>query len=636
MLIAAMPIGATPVAAATARRAPAGAAASFVDLHCSIVDAGTGTPRPTRCKIVDASGTKRYPAPSLCFYHSAGGGYFYSNGSFSCAVPAGTLTLTVKHGLEYREASLPLNVWSDTSIVLSLDRFVSMDSFGWYSGDTHVHIDHVGGYYILDPGDAHLIAEAEGLNIVNCLDNSYCFAGAPDSCSTPDCVVFMSEEMRSASYGHLGLLGLKSPVSPYSSIWWPLAMDIADSAHARRGALVISAHPASSDDFSQVEAWPGNGIARELPIDCIAGRIDGVDVMSYSNFRNGGIDFDLWYRLLNCGFRLPASAGTDAAVNRLDSSPCGAFSVYVQVPGGVFDADGWFEGLAAGRTFVTNGPLVTRFDVGGHACGDSFDVYTGEVVPCCISVVSARPVDRIDIVRNGRVARAMRFEPPRISVDTTFSLPLDESSWIAARVVGRKSGWIVPGDSLVAHTSPVYCTVEGRPILVRDDAAYLAQWIDDLEELARTKGQWADPAQEERVFAELAAARAWYEERGTGSVAGVDGAGGNAPPALAFRNFPNPFTGATVIDFDAGGFSPGVEEGSAMTAVPPEIRADLAIYDVAGRLVRRFAGVRAVGGTFRVQWDGTDERGASVKGGVYFARLAAAGRTFTRKMIVIR
>jgi hypothetical protein len=251
-------------------------------------------------------------------------------------------------------------------------------------------------------------------------------------------------------------------------------------------------------------------------------------------------------------------------------------------------------------------------------------------------VVSARPVDRIDIVRNGRVARAMRFEPPRISVDTTFSLPLDESSWIAARVVGRKSGWIVPGDSLVAHTSPVYCTVEGRPILVRDDAAYLAQWIDDLEELARTKGQWADPAQEERVFAELAAARAWYEERGTGSVAGVDGAGGNAPPALAFRNFPNPFTGATVIDFDAGGFSPGVEEGSAMTAVPPEIRADLAIYDVAGRLVRRFAGVRAVGGTFRVQWDGTDERGASVKGGVYFARLAAAGRTFTRKMIVIR
>jgi hypothetical protein len=635
MLFAAMSIGAAPVAAAPVLPAPA-VAAGIVNLHCSIFDAATGAPLPTRCKIVDASGVNRYPPPSLCLYHSAGGGYFYSNGSFSCAVPAGALTLTVKHGCEYREVSLPLAVWSDTSIVVSLERFVSMDSLGWLSGDTHVHINHSGGYYILDPDDALLMAQAEGLNIVNCLDNPYYFTGAPASCSTPDCIVFMSEEMRSSSYGHLGLLGLKSPVPPYSSIWWPLAMDIADSAHARRGALVISAHPASSDDFSQVEAWPGNGIARELPVDCIGGRIDGVDVMSYSNLHGGGVDFGLWYRLLNCGFRLPASAGTDAAVNRLGDGPCGGFRVYVHVPGGAFDADGWFEGLAAGRTFVTNGPLVTCFDVGGHACGDSFDVYAGEEIPCGISMVSASPVNRIEIVRNGRVARAMRLEPPRISVDTIFSLPIEESSWIAARVVGRKSGWIVPGDSLIAHTSPVYCTVGGTPVLVHDDAAYLAQWIDDLDLLARAKGQWSDPAQEERVFAELAAARAWYEERGCGSIAGVDGAGGNGPPVFAFRNFPNPFTGTTVIDFDAGVSSSGAGEGRSMATAPPELRGDLAIYDVAGRLVRRFAGVRAVAGTFRIEWDGTDERGARVGGGVYFARLAAAGRTFSRKMIVIR
>lgn len=612
-------------------------AGSLVNLHCSFVDAATGAPLAMRCLLVDAAGTKWYPHVSVSFYHSAKGGYFYANGSFSLAVPAGPLTLTVKRGFEYREGSLPLNVTSDTSLVIRIERLVSMDALGWYSGDTHAHINHSGGFYVLDPEDAHLMAGAEGLNIVNCLDNSYYFTGAPASCSTQDCVVFMSEEARSSSYGHLGLVGLKSLVPPVSSIWWPLAMDIADSAHARRGALVISAHPASSDDFTQVEDWPGSGIARELPVDCISRRVDAVDVMSYSNFRNGGVDLGMWYRLLNCGFRVPASAGTDAAVNRLDSSPFGGFRTYVRIVDDGFHADSWFEGLAAGRTFVTNGPLFTRFEVGGRGSGDScFFARPGAVVSGRVALESAFPIDSIEIVRNGEVESTLRFQPPRVSVDAGFSLPLFESSWIAARAIGVKRGWIVAGDWLFAHTSPVYCTVAGLPIMVRGDAAYLAQWIDDLDLLARAKGQWSDPAQSARVFGELAAARSWYEERAYGSVADAGGAVGGAPPALSCVNSPNPFSCATVIDFDPGdAVSMANGEGSTASATS-ELRADLVIYDVSGRLVRRLAGARLVAGRYRIEWDGRDERGRSAASGIYFARLAASGRTFNRKMILIR
>jgi hypothetical protein len=251
-------------------------------------------------------------------------------------------------------------------------------------------------------------------------------------------------------------------------------------------------------------------------------------------------------------------------------------------------------------------------------------------------MTSAFPIDRIEIVRNGGVELVMRFQPSRISIDTSFSIPLNESSWIAARVIGAKRGWIVPGDSLFAHANPVYCTIEGRPILVRDDAASLAQWIDDLDLLARAKGQWSNPSQEERVFDELAAARSWYEERACGSVTDANGALENALPAISCRNFPNPFSEFTVIDFDAGGEPSRVDDGGAKVSGRSEIRADLAIYDVSGRLVRRFAGVRAVAGTFRIEWDGTDERGRSVRSGIYFARLAVAGRAFGRKMVVVR
>jgi len=360
--------------------------------------------------------------------------------------------------------------------------------------------------------------------------------------------------------------------------------------------------------------------------------VDAVDVLSYSNFRNGGVDLDMWYRLLNCGFRIPASAGTDAAVNRLDSSPFGGFRTYVRIVDDGFRADSWFEGLAAGRTFVTNGPLFTRFEIEGRGSGDScFSAHPGAVVSGRVAMESAFPIDRIEIVRNGGIALTLRFQPPRSSVDTNFSLPLLESSWIAARAIGVKRGWIVAGDSLFAHTSPVYCTVAGLPIMVRSDAAYLAQWVDDLDLLARTKGQWTDPSQSARVFAELAAARSWYEERAYGSVADAGGALQNAPPALSCVNSPNPFSDATIIDFDPGG-----DVSTATVSGPLAIRADLVIYDVSGRLVRRLAGARFVAGRYRIIWDGRDEQGRSASSGIYFARLAAAGRTFNRKMILIR
>jgi hypothetical protein len=626
-----------PALAAALATVSAPLAAAPINVHCTIVDAAGGAPLAVRCKLVDAAGVKYYPPPAVSLYHPASGGYFYANGSFTCSAPAGPLTLTLRRGFEYHEVSLPLHLTSDTSFAVALERFVSMDGLGWFSGDAHVHINHGGGSYVLGPPEALLMARAEGLNIVNCLDNSYYFTGAPASCSLPDCVVFMSEEMRSSSYGHFGFLGMASLAQPVSSLWWPLAMDMADSAHARSGAIVVAAHPAPSDDFEQVEAWPGSGIARELPVDCISRRVDAVDVMSYSNFRNSGIDFDLWYRLLNCGFRLPASAGTDAAGNRLDSNPFGGFRVYVSLGDDVFTARRWFEGLAAGRTFVTNGPLITRFEIDGRASGDScVFAHPGAIVSGRISLVSAYPVDRVDVVRNGAVALTVRFDPPRASADTTFSLAVNESAWIAARVVGVKRGWIVPGDSLVAHTSPVYCAVAGLPILLREDAAYLAQWVEDLELLVRAKGSWPDPAQSARVFGELAAARNWFETRAGGSLSDAEGAIPNAPPAVSCVNSPNPFSGVTAIDIEVSGGSGAAGSGGAAVSGRSPVRVDLAVFDVSGRLVRRLLSGRLVAGRSRIEWDGRDEGGREVPSGIYFARLAAAGDSYNRKMILIR
>jgi Zn-dependent metalloprotease len=96
-----------------------------------------------------------------------------------------------------------------------------------------------------------------------------------------------------------------------------------------------------------------------------------------------------------------------------------------------------------------------------------------------------------------------------------------------------------------------------------------------------------------------------------------------ATAALSFslsQNQPNPFSPNTRIDF----------------ALPSKGNVELAVYDVAGRLVRMLASGAREAGRYAVQWDGKDTGGKRVSAGVYFYRLNSQGQTATRKMTVLK
>ena len=90
------------------------------------------------------------------------------------------------------------------------------------------------------------------------------------------------------------------------------------------------------------------------------GVVHAVDLMSYNS--DEPLSAELWYRLLNCGLRLSACVGTDALLDR-STDPLGGDRVYVKAIGPL-TMRGWLDGLKAGRTFVTNGPIPT-LEVGG-------------------------------------------------------------------------------------------------------------------------------------------------------------------------------------------------------------------------------------------------------------------------------
>lgn len=86
------------------------------------------------------------------------------------------------------------------------------------------------------------------------------------------------------------------------------------------------------------------------------------------------------------------------------------------------------------------------------------------------------------------------------------------------------------------------------------------------------------------------------------------------------QNYPNPFNPTTQIEF----------------LLDTESEVHLAIYDVAGRLVRTLASDLYEAGHHRVFWDGTNQLGVSVPSGVYIYRLQAGGAVLSRLMTLQR
>src|SRR2546430_7026791 len=114
------------------------------------------------------------------------------------------------------------------------------------------------------------------------------------------------------------------------------------------------------------------------------------------------ITSEIWYRLLNCGLRLPAGAGTDAFPNFASlRGPPGLVRVFAQA-GTRLDRRGFLAALKAGRTFVSNAPLL-GFALDGRQIGEEIRLPRGGAsLVARVGVRSTVPVGHLEILRDGR------------------------------------------------------------------------------------------------------------------------------------------------------------------------------------------------------------------------------------------
>ena len=213
-------------------------------------------------------------------------------------------------------------------------------------------------------------------------------------------------------------------------------------------------------------------------------------------------EYDLWYALLNCGIRLPASTGSDWFV-------CSSNRVYVSLQASeAFSYANWLAGLAAGRTLITNGPIL-KLHVEQHApSNDVLDVGSRtRSLQVRVEWAWHEPLDSIELIVDGAVAA--RCAPGAADTHGEWTTTLGaEGGWLSARAWGRRRTSY--GHALWAHTSPVYLRQLPERDRVRAAGELFLERIDTATDWLAKQARFEAPSQRERMLQLFAEGRAAY------------------------------------------------------------------------------------------------------------------------------
>lgn len=470
-------------------------------------DHETGEPLPVRVEVRDAGGNAywtplRGPSYAVRREHVGWetplwtfqpGPFFYIGGDAELGVDPEGKIVRMYHGFEYEPVTT--TVPEDGLVDAAPRRWIDMAGKGWYSGHTHIHTTDAGlpvQYDRFWP----LVTRAEDLNVSAILtlqgerETHAIYAdeypmGPLAHHSTSEHLITYGEEYRNNPYGHLALLGLEYLIQPVSSGSlgelggpdYPPNQFVLEEAESQ-GAVTIGAHFGNyiTQGDPITASWPSTGF--EMPVNVALGNMQVAEI-----YGNGGQQ-EVWYRFLNCGFELPATAGPDWVIR---DSP----RAYVYLGEEPFSVDSWLDGLRRGRSFITKGPMLF-FTVDGHRPGGRLH-YSDRPRTLTVHASAQTPDGQqpVEILVNGTVVAR--------GTDLAQTITLDDSAWLAARAEG-------------AHSNPVYVTLEGRPRGFAEDADAFIDVIRRLEEWVQTKALFDAPAQRSTVLSVLEEGRREYEE----------------------------------------------------------------------------------------------------------------------------
>src|SRR5262249_5484977 len=143
--------------------------------------------------------------------------------------------------------------------------------------------------------------------------------------------------------------------------------------------------------------------------------------------------------------------------------------------GGDRSYEAWWKAIKAGRTFVTNGPLL-RVKANSELPGHIFHIHSGQPLPIRISGQLSgndRPL-AIELVHNGKVSRHPLYTGlPGAGVVIDFRV--DSPGWFLVRVIADNDRTF-----RFASTAPFYVESEGSSLRISKSAVrFFLDWLDE-------------------------------------------------------------------------------------------------------------------------------------------------------------
>lgn len=393
---------------------------------------------------------------------------YQTTGNFSILLKPDEYQVSLEHGMEFIPIKEKITVKGDekeVSMTFTMKRWINLPAKGWYSGDVHVH------HPTTRPAFKQFLmeyAKAEDIHLVNILEMGHHlgtdfkqegFGETGRTCEGDICLVSGQEGPRS-TYGHI--IGLNITRMERDTTQYNYYDLIFKRLQMQEGAVVGFAH------FS----WNGCDLPRGFPWYITTEDIDFVELLQFSK-----INAPDYYDYLNLGFRISAAAGSDIPWG----STLGEVRTFVYT-GDTFSADYWFEGLKTGRTFVSNGPALI-LEADGNYPGREIirDLgFTSKIKVKAFSHPSIGTIDRIEIYNNDGLVHGHMNSDKLDSITIELDHILDKSQWLTAAVYCENGA--------VAHTSPIYFIVDGKPTwnpdkapVIIDKQLALIQVIDDEE-----------------------------------------------------------------------------------------------------------------------------------------------------------
>jgi hypothetical protein len=465
-------------------------------------------PLPCRIHLWDQQGTAQR-AEGQPFWHD----HFVCSGRVIVSLAPGAYDFAIERGPEYRRhtGSIDILAGENRQLDLKLERITNLRAGGWYSGDLHVH---------RPVAEIEPLMQAEDLDFAPVITwwnsrNPWNEQAIPEQVvrrfdGHRIYAVMAGEDEREG--GALLYFGLPSPLDiETDDREFPSPMQFVETARRRRSTVWI--------DIEKPFWW-------DVPVWLASGQMNSIGIANnhmcrsqmYANEAwgksrdsqrlpeprgNGFWSQEIYYHMLNCGLRLPPSAGSASGVL---PNPVGYNRVYVQLDA-PFEYESWFRGLQQGRCFVTNGPLL-KATVNGQHPGAVFELAHAERRSLRVNVelTTQDPVSQIELIKNGQVAHVVKCSAAQ-QQRHSFELTVDQPCWLLVRAITD-----VPETFRFASTAPWYVEAQGAaPYISRRSVQFFLDWVD--ERIERVKSNLDDPSRLASVLVWHERARQFWAER---------------------------------------------------------------------------------------------------------------------------